>query len=352
MKREKIMYLDVARILATFAVILVHIASMRPNWVTYGYDTPEWAIFSSFASITKWAAPLFCMISGALFLDPDRNVTIKGLYTRNIPRILVNFVFWSTILNIHYAMTFDFDWTKAEFIKRVANGRYHQWYLYMIIAFYVLVPILRKITSDKSATQYLIAVAVVFNTIIPFLQLHQKLDWTITVTKQMFFSLPAYLAYFLLGYYINKFDLKIITKLLVYLSGSISLILTVTRTVTESAKNGVYFKPYTDYTSLAILLQTVFVFVLLKDICSKINFKKSSQKTIASLSKDTLGIYQMHPAIIMILTESFGFTSTQLCSVEVSPLIAIPVILIITYVICEIISHILNKIPIVNKYLV
>ncbi len=352
MKKEKIMYLDVVRILATIAVVLVHIASMEPNWSVYEYSSPEWGVFCSFAAITKWAAPIFCLISGALFLDPDRNVTVKKLYTRNIPRIITGLAFWSAIYAINLVVLFDLEFTKAEFIKRIVTGNYHQWYLYMIIGFYILVPVLRKITADKDMTKYLTAVAVVFHFIVPFLQLHQKLDWTTKVTNQMFISLPGYLAYFLLGFYINKYGLNKLTKALVYVGGIASFIFTVTQTIAKSAENGAYFRYYTNYNSITVLIQTIFIFVLIKDICSKIKFNSKSEKAFSTLSKDTFAIYQMHPLIIMLLTEFLGFTSTTALNIELPPVIAIPLLLIMTYLISEVISHILNKIPVVKNYLV
>lgn len=352
MKKEKIMYLDVARILATIAVVLVHVASMEPNWTNYEFSSPEWGVFCSYAAITKWAAPIFCLISGALFLDPDRNVPTKKLYTHNIPRIITSLVFWSCVYVVNLIVMFNIDFTRAEFIKRVAGGYYHQWYLYMIIGFYILVPVLRKITADKQLTKYITAVTILFHFVVPFIQFHPKFDWTTAVTNKMFISLPGYLAYFLLGYYINKFDLSKLTKSFIYVGGVVSFVFTVTQTLAKTIENDAYYNPYTNYNSVTVLIQTVFIFVLIKDVCGKINFNKNGTKTISTLSKDTFAIYQMHPLIIMLLTKYLGFTSTSALSFELPPIVAIPLLLLITYVISELASHILNKIPIVKKYLV
>jgi surface polysaccharide O-acyltransferase-like enzyme len=214
------------------------------------------------------------------------------------------------------------------------------------------VPVIRKITVDKNITKYLISVTVAFNFIVPFIQLHQKLDWTTTVTKQMFIALPGYLTYFLLGFYIHKHGLNKLTKLLVYCGGIISFIFTVIQTIEKSIEHDKYINIFTNYNSITVLIQTIFVFVLIKDICSIIKFNAKVEKTISTLSKDTLGIYQMHPLIIMLLTEFLGFTSTTAFNIEIPPIFAIPLLLIITYLISEVISHILNKIPVVKNYLV
>ena len=353
MQKKKIMYLDVARILGTLFVILVHGAGSKPNWVyNYGYETDEWAILCIFTTLTKWAAPIFCMISGALFLDPDRNVSIKKLYTKSIPRILVGLIFWSGLYVAYSMYVNKVDFTKAELIKKIAGGHYHQWYLYMIIGFYILVPILRKITEDKKLTQYFTAVCVAFTFVIPFIQNHQKLDWTPAITSKMFMTLPGYLAYFLIGYYINKFDLNKLVKLLVYAGGIGSFIITVRDTLDMSRELGYYYTKLLTYNSLTVLIQTIFVFVLVKDICSLINFGKHSEKAISTLSKDTFGIYQAHPMVIVLLVKLTTFDTVGFPDSPVTPIIAVPLIVIATYVVCEVISHILNKIPIIKNYLV
>ena len=353
MQKKKIMYLDVARIMGTLFVILVHVAGSKPNWVyNYGYATEEWGIMCAFTCITKWAAPIFCMISGALFLDPDRNVSIKKLYTKSIPRILVGLIFWSGLYVAYSMYVNNVEFTKAEIIKKIAGGHYHQWYLYMIIGFYILVPILRKITEDKKLTRYFTAVCIAFTFILPFIQKHPKLDWTPAITSKMFMSLPGYLAYFLLGYYITKFDFNKLVKLLLYIAGIGSFAITVTETVEKSRELGYYYTLLLNYNSITVLIQTVFVFVLIKDICSLINFGKRSEKLISSLSKDTFGIYQAHPMVIVILVKLTTFDTVGFPNSPVTPLIAIPVIVITSYLVCEVISHILNKIPIIKNYLV
>lgn len=352
MKKEKIMYLDVVRILATIAVVLVHIASMEPNWTVYEFNSPEWGVFCSYAAITKWAAPIFCLISGALFLDPDRSISIKKLYTHNIPRIITSLAFWSCLYVVNLIVMFGMEFTKAEFIKKAAGGYYHQWYLYMIIGFYILVPVIRKITADKQMTKYLTVVTILFNFIVPFFQSHEKLDWSTIITGKMFITLPGYLAYFLVGHYIHKYGLSKLSKLLIYLGGAASFVFTVTETLSKTIENNAYYKAYTNYNSITVLIQTIFIFVLIKDICSKINFRKNSQKAISTLSKDTFAIYQIHPLVIMLLTKYLGFTSTAALNTELSPIIAIPLLLVITYLVSEAISHILNKIPVIKNYLV
>lgn len=69
--------LNIMRIMSVLGVITIHVST--------GF----------LERIASFAVPLFVMISGALWLDRDKEVTIKKLWTKNIFRIITAFLFWS-----------------------------------------------------------------------------------------------------------------------------------------------------------------------------------------------------------------------------------------------------------------
>lgn len=349
--KKKIMYLDVARIAATFAVIAIHTATQGPFWNDFGkytgFTTPESHILIFFASISRWAVPVFCMISGALFLDPDRKVDTKKLYTKNILRMVISFVVWSALYLLLQPDIRE-QLTLAGEIKRFVRGNYHMWFIYLIVGFYIAVPLIRKFTEDKKTALYFVGVSVVFTFIIPNLLLHPKLDWASAATYKMFMYLPiGYTFYFIIGYLINKFGIKKWLKAIIYVLGPISFLATAYIAVAQSQKTGVFFDQIGDYDSITVLFESLFVITLIKDITEKIKFKSRGEKFIGTLSKDTFGLYLLH-AIVMRFFDTF----CGINSMTFNPLISVPIVIIITFITGTIISHILNKIPIVNKYLV
>ena len=82
MKKKNILYLDVLRIIATFAVIAIHVVTLY--WNDYDVSTYEWGAFNVFDSISRWAVPIFCMISGYLFLNNEK----KKLYIYKVTNFL------------------------------------------------------------------------------------------------------------------------------------------------------------------------------------------------------------------------------------------------------------------------
>ena len=92
MKNNRIVYFDYLRIIAIFAVIVLHIAAH--NWHGTDVNSFEWQMFNIYDSIVRWGVPVFVMISGALFLGKD--ISIKKLYNKHIFRIFLSLIIWST----------------------------------------------------------------------------------------------------------------------------------------------------------------------------------------------------------------------------------------------------------------
>ena len=65
---KRCIYFDILRIVACFAVIIIHVCS----WYLYSdINSPNWQVFNFYNSIVKWSVPIFVMISGALFLKAN-----------------------------------------------------------------------------------------------------------------------------------------------------------------------------------------------------------------------------------------------------------------------------------------
>lgn len=344
MQKKKILYLDILRILASFAVISIHVSTQ--NWDNFTVDTYEWGAFNVFDSLSRWAVPVFCMISGSLFLNNEKKIKIRSLFTKNIARMLIAYIVWSTF----YAF-FNYDIEVlgiTEFIKKILLGNYHMWYILLIVGFYAIVPVLRRISSSKASTQYFICLSLVITFLLPAIALLPDFGWVKTNANRAFLNLTlGYTPYFFMGYYIVKFDISSKLKKLIYFLGPLAFGATILGTLVISQLKGKFYNEFYQYDSFTVLLQSLFVFVIIKEIFENKQASEKTEKFISVISKHTFGVYLVHTFVIFELNEFFGINS-----VTVNPYIAIPVVIALTYLISELISAILNKIPLVNKYLV
>lgn len=78
---------------AIWNVVLCHVAAAPFSGGTVG--AAPWYSALLWASLAHACVPLFFIASGALLLKPEKVLTLKKLYTRNFPRILVVLFFWA-----------------------------------------------------------------------------------------------------------------------------------------------------------------------------------------------------------------------------------------------------------------
>lgn len=68
-------FLDVLRVLATCAVVLMHVLTGATD-VTDASIMPEYrSLLLSVMDLVTWCVPIFLLISGYLFLNPERTLT-------------------------------------------------------------------------------------------------------------------------------------------------------------------------------------------------------------------------------------------------------------------------------------
>ena len=158
---NRIIQFDALRVIAAFAVVMLHTCAQR----FYDcYPSPEWDVRNIYDTLVRWAAPMFIMISGALFLDSKKTISIKTLYKKNIARIVLVFFAWSII----YAL-YRINDGKGLLVTagRIINGPFHFWFLKMLIGLYVAVPIFKAIVANKKLEQYFLAILIITAFIIP-----------------------------------------------------------------------------------------------------------------------------------------------------------------------------------------
>ena len=89
---KRIVYADLLRIIATFAVIVLHVSASK--W----YDTPvkdfNWQIYNLYDSLVRWSVPIFVMLSGMFFLNPEKFIPTSNIIKKYIFRILLAIIVW------------------------------------------------------------------------------------------------------------------------------------------------------------------------------------------------------------------------------------------------------------------
>ena len=141
-------FLDVLRVLATCAVVLMHVLTGAID-VTDTSIVPEYrSLLLSVMDLVTWCVPIFLLISGYLFLNPDAAselvVAERTFRIRMIP----------------------------EALKMTLTGHTwsHMWYLYLILFLYLITPLLKKVLQILPVWSVVAVMTVIFlgSSVAPF----------------------------------------------------------------------------------------------------------------------------------------------------------------------------------------
>lgn len=351
MKKKHIIYMDLMRVICIFLMVLVHVVA------TVNHDVPEqslyWSILTSVQVAFHFPVPIFLMISGALFLNPERNINIKKLYTRNIVRMLSALIFWAfAYAGYRFVKEYYFDgFSIHEVMKNIYNGEfvfghYHLWYLYVIIGLYMFVPVIRKITENKKTMEYFLLMAFIFCFVKNMLPIVPKIGYKVEmiVDKMQLEFVMGYTAYFVLGYYLHKFELTKKQKTRLYIAGLGCLVVSEILTIGVFAKNPARNEFFYNQLIATEFIISAAAFVWAKDFLSKFDENSKMVQMMLKIAPLTFGMYLVHDFFI-IACNSFGFTA-----ISFFPVIAAPVVTIAVFMCSLIATYLISKIPILNRY--
>ena len=345
MERKRIIYFDFLKIFAILAVVMLHVSARQYNLTgVYHYIACFWE------GIVWWGVPIFVMISGALFLEPTKIITINSIFRKYIFRMAVLFIIWSlfyTGLSCISQNNFNFYFIIKHSV--VFSGYSHLWFLYMIAGLYLITPLLRPIIEkkDKNLLLYLLVIWFVMASIIPFIKFifpSTEKFFNVTINNLNLYFPLSYLGYFVLGYYLHNY-VNIKKNFLIILTLLCCLMISVFGDIYYSSTQKQSF--FLNTLSPFVIITAISIFLLLKNKCLKIK----QNNTILQLSNLTLGVYLIHPFFIRIAEKLNLFNKIYILLNDNNFFTIL--IIFIAVNICSFFSvYLLKKIPIIKKYCV
>jgi surface polysaccharide O-acyltransferase-like enzyme len=336
-QQNKIIYIDFLRIFAAFAVVMLHTAAPLLLKMKQG-NTPQFIEGNLIDSATRWCVPIFFMISGALLLNSKRDFDLSYFLKKRFSKILIPFIAFSIIyfyINGHVM-------TVTEFLFKFANNAIagHLWFFYALMAVYLFSPVLIFFVrqASKQIQLFILFIWFLFNCLFP------SMNGIIPGLKINFFGpFGIYLGYFLLGYVLFTHSFSRRFRMLIYLLGIGGFVATYLGTHYFTVRqDGAFFPMFYAYNSPNVLLMAIAVFVFFKYV---FNFKLQNTDLLTKLSSLTFGVYLIHPYIQKLFRENahlkFFF--------EENLLINIPLVSLIVFVICLVISYIISFIPVLKR---
>ncbi|MGI6498266.1 MAG: acyltransferase [Oscillospiraceae bacterium] len=309
-------YLNVLRCAAMYLVVMLH--SFAPFYTNISlFGTRTWWAMNLMTPITRMGVPLFFMISGYLALSKERTRQIRPFYQKQIGKLILPFLFWNLFYFIFNGFLYHNSMNPLLFFTQLFQhgSKYHLWFLYQIIALYLLAPFLKRIVDHCSFKELFLLLFLILLQPSVF-HFFNTIQTTISIAP--FKALiEGYAGFFLYGYLLGTVTLSPRIKGLIYLGGIMGLSLSVFGNHWMSSPQLLNFQWNAGY-SITHFLTSGACFVFIKD-----RFKAQDQpprrwKSTLTLwanriSKLTFGIYLSHVMMLELfraLQHAAGITLT------------------------------------------
>jgi len=310
--KKKALWIELTRIFACIAVVLLHITSRYIKSMEPFANT--WKYMVTLNGFTRFAVPCFIMISGILYTKKATQLDITQFYKRYLPKTVLIYLISSfsyTCMDKIYNKTFIFN---IEFLKQMVKSSvkhpyYHLWYLSMLIGIIILAPFLSKfLTDEKDGKKYTISYIVIFLILVTLPKTLRLFDVPFKDVLLGLFSrfgknlIFEWTGFYVIGYFFYQYYKEKKWDKLIYISGFLSMTASILLSfykIELTTKNTMFFKNNV----LFSLIYSVAVFLLIKNTTEHINFSEKAEKIILNLSSSTLGVYLIHPFVLLLLRD-------------------------------------------------
>lgn len=333
---KRIAYLDYIRIIACFAVIVIHVCGAYYD--DYPAESVHWKLLLALDGAVKWAVPVFVMISGSVVLG--RGYT-KEKIKKAAARFAVIYIVWAIVYSL---CSFNRGERIRDMITTLILGDVHMWFLPMIFGLYLLIPILDRLIESEMLTKYYLVLWFVVGIFLPTAVRVLKIIYPYAGKVASSFTdhlglqfVMGYSGYFVLGKYlerqknINKrFELSVygLCILVYFLNVGFAIV-----TSSGDAK--------TDWMPITSCIQAVAVYLLGRRLFAQRPVKPFAEIIV----KNSFGIYLVHFMLVDLATAIIPVDS-----ISGGGLILVTLfIAIIVFVLSNIVIYFIKKCPFIRN---
>lgn len=319
--RRRNQSMDVLRILACMGVILAHSAAMCFTISILEEGSTAWVVCYIIKKVALWSVPIFTMITGFFFLNPEKELPLKKLYGKNTLRLVLALIFWTLFNAVTFHSRFyPFGGTETNY-----------WYIGMCIGLYISMPVLRRIAANDKLLAYSCWIWL-------FIRCYCYFDKFVNVpiifTDYVF---TKFMGYCLWGYYLYRIILTRRQVRTIYLLGLVSVLASVLLPLLTDRK--VDFEYADPLPALAVF--AIFLYV----IRHPMNTSIKAERILAHFSKATFGIYLAHTFVVI---ETFS----RLYRFFPNPYVLVPMAFCVIFGLSYVITIILKQIPVLKNWVV
>lgn len=302
-------YIDILAVLSCLAVVFLH-----SNGVFWSFEKSRWWIYADvIESACTFAVPVFFMLTGATLLDYKKKYSTEEFFAKRINKILIPFIFWSIVGIAMRFINGSVDagiFTPLNILDSVINTKANggtYWIFICLFTTYLTVPVFTLIPDEnkKETFLYIISGFVLLNVTLPLISslTGYVIPWNIGFIMPMGAN---YVIYLLIGYCIDRYDIKKNSRIFIYILGLFGLLLQMLGTLYLSFRDNSLNETFKSYMGLPCILYSTALFLFFR------NLQASGIRTVlyngaSVFRKQVLGIYLLHYFVMAVVRRFITF---------------------------------------------
>lgn len=171
MTGSRIAAVDYAKTLAIVCVVMIHVSSEVLLGRQIG--SAAWLEGLFWSSLARGAVPLFLMCSGVLFLDRSGGLSVRRIWKRNIPHILLALLVWAAVYKL--VPRFLHEKLTAEALRTIllellcGQHEGHLYFLHIMLLVYAALPVTYTFAAnaDEKTERYALGFWIVSGVLLP-----------------------------------------------------------------------------------------------------------------------------------------------------------------------------------------
>jgi surface polysaccharide O-acyltransferase-like enzyme len=336
--------LDALRVLACFAVVLLHTAAavvLKPAdpsgfWIANAYD-----------AATRFCIPAFLLLSGSLVLGGSTRLGVLPFLRARTARILWPYAF-AVMLYGAWLILGGYRDLDGAFLRDVLRFRLfpHLYFLQLVLGLYLLTPFLDAAIRAAPA-RVVVATALGLQAVVLVdLNLRWFAGWSVGVLAPGEFL--GYLPTYLLGYYLVRVEARPSWRPWLWCALVLAIGITVGLTWVLSGHHQEPWAYGYNYQNLNVLLATVAIYLLVVKLGGGATLARwIGPRCLAVLSDASLGVYLVHFLLLRLL--DYGSLGVRLNGQSFHPALAIPATALLVFVLCMALVVVVRRVPAVRR---
>lgn len=345
---EKKKYISILSVIACFMVVLLH---HNGTMYEFGLDA-RWFSANAVECICYCAVPIFLMISGATLIDYRKRYDTKTFFKKRIYKTVIPYMVWVVLAVIYKLVIGEFviaDLASIKFWFEVFFFHYSMFFVYAffmyLFAIYLSIPVISLIPEEKrkKVYGYMIILYLILGTGLPFFSqlVGYRYDSKLTIAV-----VGGYLVYPLIGYWIDNYEIKFKSRIIIYIIGALSILVHYFGNYYLGKKTWTYDETFGDYLNVFVIIYSAAIFMFFKYVTrsDKSRYLTRFMEIITTpFTKLTFGIYLIHVYIYDFILHFSGISESSLIWRFLMP--------IFVFIVSALIVFLVQKIPILKRIL-